>query len=95
MYVHWREHLRQQEQNAPFFLGPEETDRACLLTIAATPKFLHWLGESDHVITMGPERKEVYKLILEFIDTTVQDVAKLARPDAALRDEGAETPPGR
>ena len=47
-------------------------DPACaneLMKLAsnARPKTLHWLQQSDHVITTGPEREEVFLLSWEFI----------------------------
>ena len=42
------------------------------LTTAASPKTLHWLEKSDHVITIGPEREEVYKLANAFVTKTLQ-----------------------
>ena len=38
------------------------------LAANAQPKTLRWLQESDHVITLGPEREEVFVLSREFID---------------------------
>jgi carboxylesterase len=37
------------------------------LTTAASPKTLHWLEKSGHVITEGPEREEVYRLASSFV----------------------------
>jgi carboxylesterase len=42
------------------------------LATAASPKSLHWLEQSDHVITTGPEREEVFRLVTSFIQSTVQ-----------------------
>ena len=42
------------------------------LTTAASPKSLHLLERSDHVITVGPEREKVYELTIEFIEATVR-----------------------
>ena len=42
------------------------------LATAASPKSLHWLEQSDHVITTGPEREEVFRLVTSFIRSTVQ-----------------------
>lgn len=38
------------------------------LAVNARPQTLHWLEESGHVITLGPEREEVFVLSREFID---------------------------
>jgi len=37
------------------------------LTPAASPKTLYWLKRSHHVITIGPEREEVYRIVILFI----------------------------
>jgi carboxylesterase len=42
------------------------------LATAASPKSLHWLERSDHVITVGPEREKVYELTIEFIEATIR-----------------------
>src|SRR5260370_8689144 len=42
------------------------------LATAASPKSLHLLERSDHVITVGPEQEKVYKLTIEFIETTIR-----------------------
>ena len=34
----------------------------------ASPRMLHWLERSDHVITIGPEREEVFRLVGKFIE---------------------------
>jgi carboxylesterase len=39
------------------------------LAANARPRTLRWLEESDHVITLGPEREEVFVLSREFIDS--------------------------
>ena len=46
------------------------------LATASPSKSLHWLEQSDHVITTGVEREEVYRLASEFITTTVSNAAK-------------------
>jgi carboxylesterase len=38
------------------------------LATHANPKSLHWLKRSDHVITVGPEREEVFELAGSFIE---------------------------
>lgn len=53
------------------------------LATSATPKRLHWLQESDHVITTGPEREEVYQLTADFIMEIVGARAGSARPEHA------------
>ena len=42
------------------------------LATAASPKSLHLLEQSDHVITVGPEREKVYELTIEFIKETIR-----------------------
>lgn len=42
------------------------------LATAASPKSLHLLERSDHVITVGPEQEKVYKLTIEFIEATIR-----------------------
>jgi len=41
------------------------------MATGASPKSLHLLEQSDHVITVGPERETVYKLVIEFIEATI------------------------
>jgi carboxylesterase len=62
------------------------------LATAASPKSLHWLEESDHVITIGGEREEVFQLVGGFIKA--RGVAGTARPGFVLQDEGGGTRPG-
>ncbi|MBV9231563.1 MAG: alpha/beta fold hydrolase, partial [Chloroflexi bacterium] len=65
------------------------------LATAAKPKSLHWLERSDHVITLGPEKEEVFRLCLSFIDdVTGPGPAKIALPGDVLRDEADEMSPG-
>lgn len=44
------------------------------LATAASPKSLHLLERSDHVITVGPERDKVYQLVIEFIEATIRRI---------------------
>jgi len=53
----------KRDQMAP----PALADELYCLTPAASPKSLHWLERSHHVITIGPEREEVYRLVISFI----------------------------
>jgi carboxylesterase len=64
------------------------------LASAASPKSLHWFERSDHVITLGPEKEEVYQLVTTFIEATVHAAVKTALPGAAHLDEVDETFPG-
>jgi carboxylesterase len=50
-------------------VGPANAEELYRLATAADPRSLHWLERSDHVITMGVEREEVYRLIIEFLDS--------------------------
>ena len=54
--------------------GDKTVNAACAhelmkLAVNAQPGTLRWLEESDHVITLGPEREEVFVLSREFIDS--------------------------
>lgn len=53
----------KRDQMAP----PALADELYSLTPEASPKSLHWLERSHHVITIGPEREEVYRLVISFI----------------------------
>lgn len=64
------------------------------LASAASPKSLHWLERSDHVITLGPEKEEVYQLATTFIEATVHAAVKTALSGAAHLDEVDGTCPG-
>ena len=64
------------------------------LAVVAHPKSLHWLETSDHVITTGPERKEVSQLTISFIDTIVPGVATPAQLADAQPEAEDGTPPG-
>lgn len=76
-------------------VNPLCADELYRLTTAAHPKSLHWLKTSDHVITTGPERKEVYRLVLEFINTTAPNAAEsVPRRDVPMGEVG-ETLPDR
>ena len=56
-------HSKRDKTVLPFCA--EEIKR---LAINARPKTLHWLEQSDHVITVGPEREQVFRLVGEFIE---------------------------
>ena len=74
-------------------VNPACADELFRLATAAEPKSLHWLERSDHVITMGPEKEEVFRLGIAFIQATVPGSAKTAQPGDALQDEAGETSP--
>ncbi len=66
------------------------------LTEAASPKLLFWLKQSDHVITTGPEREEVYKYVIDFIHSLsplTLDAAETAQSGHVLGDSSAENHP--
>ncbi len=66
------------------------------LTEAASPKSLFWLTRSDHVITTGPEREEVYQYSIDFINSLsplTLDAAKTAQSDHVLKDSLDEIHP--
>src|SRR5260370_18602854 len=50
------------------------------LATAASPKTLHLLERSDHLMTVGPEQEKVYKLTIEFIETTIRSTESPASP---------------
>ena len=72
-------------------VNPACAEELFRLATAAEPKFLHWLEQSDHVITIGPEKGEVVRLALWFVEATIPGVAKLALPGDAPEDGVGET----
>lgn len=66
----------KRDQTVP----PASAEEVYRLAVHAKPKLLHWLEQSDHVITIGTEREEVYQLVNSFIATTVRAAAKTALP---------------
>ncbi len=50
-------------------VNPSCASELMKLAVNAQPRTLRWLEESDHVITLGPEREEVFVLSREFIDS--------------------------
>ena len=74
-------------------VNPACAEELFRLTTAAEPKSLHWLERSDHVITIGPEKEEVFRLALSFIEATVPGAAKIALPGDAPQDGAGETFP--
>ena len=75
---------------------PECAAEIYRLATEAHPKSLHWLERSNHVITLGPEKEEVFQLCQEFIAETIKGVAvKTALPGDARQYEGGETFPNR
>jgi carboxylesterase len=50
-------------------VNPACANELMQMSVNARPRTLRWLEESDHVITLGPEREEVFVLSREFIDS--------------------------
>ncbi len=73
---------------------PKCAEELYRLTTSTPSKSLHWLEESDHVITTGVEREEVYRLALSFIRTTSSHVSETARPNGVQQEAMDESPPG-
>ena len=65
------------------------------LTTSAPSKSLHWLEQSDHVITTGVEREEVNQLALSFIKTTVLHASETAPPNDVRQAEEDGSSPDR
>lgn len=78
----------KRDQTVP----PDRAEELYRLAAHAHPKSLHWLETSDHVITVG--REEVYRLIIEFIDTIAHSAAKISRPEHVQTEEVDGTHPG-
>lgn len=79
----------KRDQTVP----PECAEELYRLAVKAKPKIIHWLEQSDHVITIGPEREEVYQLVVAFMHTTIRDAEKTALPlDVQRAIEGESLP---
>lgn len=75
---------------------PHNAEELYRLTTSASKKFLHWLETSDHVITTGPEREEVYRLALAFIaEITGSRASETAPPELVQKDVVDESSPDR
>ncbi|HZS76496.1 MAG TPA: alpha/beta fold hydrolase [Ktedonobacteraceae bacterium] len=48
--------------------NPASANEIMRLAKHAHPKKLYWLEKSDHVVTLGPEREEVFRLVGEFVE---------------------------
>ena len=73
---------------------PECAEEIYRLATNAHPKSLHWLERSNHVITLGPEKEEVFQLCQTFIAEIIKGVAaKTALSEDARQYEGGETFP--
>ncbi len=55
---------------------PASADEIFHLATGAQSRSLHWMEQSGHVITIGPEREEVYRLVISFVEATIQSTAK-------------------
>jgi len=75
-------------------VNPQCADELYRLATATPSKSLHWLEESDHVVTTGVEREEVYSLILPFIESTISHAVKTAPPDVVQTEGADESRPG-
>lgn len=56
---------------------PACADELYRLAAAASLKSLRWLERSHHVITIGPEREEVYRAVLAFIKERADTVTNV------------------
>ncbi len=56
----------------------------------AHPKELHWLEQSDHVVTLGTEQTRVNELVQTFIDAIAPIAAETALPADAQMEEADE-----
>ena len=65
---------------------PECAEELYQLTTSTPSKSLHWLAESDHVITTGVEREEVYQLVLSFIKMTSSHALETAQLDGVQQE---------
>lgn len=74
-------------------VNPKCADELYRLATSTPSKSLHWLEESDHVVTTGVEREEVYRLVLSFIESTASHAAKTALPGDVRRAEANESFP--
>lgn len=50
-------------------VNPACAEELYRLATHASPRELHWLDQSDHVVTTGPERDKVFQLCLSFIQS--------------------------
>ena len=75
-------------------IEPKCAEELYQLTTSTTSKSLHWLENSDHVITTGVDCKEVYQLALTFIKTTGLHASEIALPDDVQQVAVDESPPG-
>lgn len=74
-------------------VSPSCAEELYRLATKAKPKSLHWLEQSDHVITLGPEHEEVYRLVNSFISTIVHAAARTAPPVDAQQVAEDGSPP--
>ena len=70
-------------------VNPACANELMQLAVKARPKTLRWLKESDHVITLGPEREEVFVLSREFIGSPLVAPAIWDAPAATSSSDQA------
>ncbi len=76
-------------------VAPQCAEELYRLATSAPIKTLHWLETSDHVITTGPERAEVYRLMIAFMQEIISSRAsETVPPDAVRLEAGDESHPG-
>ncbi|GAC1425717.1 MAG: alpha/beta fold hydrolase [Ktedonobacteraceae bacterium] len=73
---------------------PKCAEELYQLTTSVPSKSLHWLEESDHVITTGVEREKVYQIVSSFIKTTGSHASETALPDGVQQEAVDESHPG-
>lgn len=69
---------------------PQNAEELYRLATSAPTKSLRWLETSDHVITTGPERDEVYRLVLAFITNVTGEHASETVPPDVVRQEAVD-----
>ncbi len=74
---------------------PKCAEELYRLTASTPSKSLHWLERSDHVITTGVEREEVFQLVSSFIKgITGSHASEIALPDDVQQEVVDESHPG-
>lgn len=71
------------QSRADQVVNPECASELYRLASNAAPKTLYWLERSDHLIALGPEREDVAREVLTFIETTIPGAVKTVPPDHA------------
>ncbi len=70
-------------------VNPACANELMKLAVNAQTKTLRWLAESNHVITLGPEREEVFMLSREFIEAPLVAPALWDAPTATSSSDQA------